>query len=253
MNPLPVIGIPACLKVPVELPVHNVTDKYVTPVVGRSLPVLIPALGERLDAAAYVRLLDGLLLTGSPSNVEPRHYEGEDQDAGPHDPARDMTTLPLIRACVKAGLPVFAICRGIQELNVALGGSLHQRVHALEGRFDHRSRKDVTLREKYRVAHPVRITPGGRLHRLLGQEEVLVNSLHGQGIDRLAPGLTVEAVAPDGIVEAVSVTGATTFQMGFQWHPEWPDPAGAVSAPLFDAFLDACAARAGRRLAAAAD
>jgi putative glutamine amidotransferase len=246
----PLIGVTACRKLPGELPVHTVSEKYITCVTDAAggLPLLIPALAERLDLPALAERLDGLLLTGSPSNVEPHNYDRPDLDPGDAcDGARDATTLPLIRAAIAAGVPVLAICRGIQELNVALGGSLHQHIQNMPDKLDHRMRRDVELDAKYRPAHSIDITEGGVLHRLLGTRSVLVNSLHAQGIDRLAEGLAVEAVAPDGIVEAVSVTGVRAFALGVQWHPEWPVPYNAVSQALFEAFGAACRARVAAR------
>lgn len=245
----PMIAVTACRQAPNDHPLHKVSEKYITCLPDDALPVLVPALGERIDVAALVRRVDGLLLTGSPSNVEPRHYGGPASVEGTaHDPARDATTLPLIRAAVAEGVPLFAICRGIQELNVALGGTLHQRVHELDDRLDHRSRKDVDFDRKYRPAHPVEIRPGGLLERLLGRSTVLVNSLHAQAIDRPADGLFLEAVAPDGIVEAVSIPGAPAFALGVQWHPEWPPGGNPASEALFAAFAEACRARAAARI-----
>ena len=171
--------------------------------------MLIPAVGPKTDCTALLDRLDGLLLTGSPSNVEPHHYGGPPSMEGTlHDPDRDATTLPLIREAVRRDMPVLAICRGIQELNVALGGTLHQRIFEMPERFHHRRRRrDMTTEERYAPAHPVKLTEGGRLFELIGAPEIMVNSLHGQGIDRPAPGLLVEAVAPDGQIEAVSLPG----------------------------------------------
>jgi putative glutamine amidotransferase len=239
---LPLVGITACQQPGKHLPEHRVGEKYVNCVVSavRAVPMIIPALESRIEPEAITAHLDGLLVTGSPSNVEPHHYEGNPSRAGTlHDPARDATTLPLIRAAVAAGLPLFCICRGIQELNVALGGTLHQLVHEVPGRLDHRSNKALPIGERYGPTHPVAIVPGGALARLLGRESVMVNSLHAQGIDRIAPGLRVEATAEDGQIEAVSLPSAKGFLLALQWHPEWPDPNGAISRPLFTAFGDA--------------
>jgi len=253
MTAHPLIGLPACLIAEETIVFHRVVDKYVMAVLegAGGLPVLVPALGPRLEIAAVMERLDGLLLTGARSNIEPHHYQGPPPpDGSPKDSARDATTLPLIREAITRGVPLLAICRGIQELNVALGGSLHQEVHAVPGRLDHRSDKTVPLPERYREAHRVTLTPGGVLQGLLnGAAEIEVNSLHGQAIDRLAPGLTVEGVAPDGTIEAVSVPGAPAFALGVQWHPESGVPHNPISRALFAAFGDACRARAaeGRR------
>jgi putative glutamine amidotransferase len=160
-----------------------------------------------------------------------------------------MTTLPLLREALAQGLPIFAICRGLQELNVALGGTLHQQVHILEGKLDHRMPQGVAYEEAYGVRHAVSIVPGGLLHRLLGQTEIQVNSLHWQAIDRLAERLTVEAVAPDGVIEAVSVPNARDFVLGVQWHPEYRATENPLSMQLFRAFAEAAETRARQRRA----
>ena len=251
---LPLVAVPACRKIDV-FPGHWVTEKYLTAVAdgAHAMPVVVPAMAGLSDNAARLDELmdrvDGLLLTGSPSNVEPHHYEGTPSREGTsHDPDRDATTLPMIRAALKAGLPVFAICRGIQELNVAMGGSLHQLVHELPGRRDHRSDKTVPHENRYDLRHMIRLVEGGKLAAVYGGPlDVKVNSLHAQAIDRVAPGLTVEAHAEDGTIEAVSVDGAPTFQFGVQWHPEWRFWEDPMSRALFDAFGAAVQARAAAR------
>ncbi|MBM3535344.1 MAG: gamma-glutamyl-gamma-aminobutyrate hydrolase family protein [Alphaproteobacteria bacterium] len=249
----PLIGIPAGVKIQDGVSIHTVSEKYLTAVVNGTggLPMIVPALGsERMDMPDLARRLDGLLLTGGLSNVEPHRYGGgPSRPDTPHDRARDSTTLPLIRACLEEGVAVLAICRGIQELNVALGGTLHQHVHEVDGKRDHRSDKTKPSHERYGHAHPVTLTPGGFLARALGTAEARVNSLHGQGIDRLAPGLVVEATAPDGLIEAVRAEGHR-FAVGVQWHPEYPSLADPVSKVLFDGFAEAARARAEARLRA---
>ncbi len=238
---MPIIGIPACVRTINERIFHTVTDKYPNAILAATgcLPVLIPAIGSKVDMCGVLDALDGLLLTGSPSNVHPSEYGGEPLDAEiMHDPERDATTLPLIREAVRRDLPVLAICRGIQELNVALGGSLHQRVHEVPGRLNHRSRKE-SPDGAYGVAHSVALTPGGLLAGLAGSLEVMVNSLHSQGIDRPAPRLRIEAVAPDGQIEGVSLPEAR-FVVGVQWHPEYKVLENPFSAALFSAFARGC-------------
>ncbi|HLJ64010.1 MAG TPA: gamma-glutamyl-gamma-aminobutyrate hydrolase family protein [Stellaceae bacterium] len=225
------------------VPIQWVNDKYIRAVseAAAGLPLLIPAIMEPLDPAELVASLDGLLLTGSPSNVEPHHYGGRPSRPGTlHDPARDASSLPLLRAAIAADLPVLAICRGIQELNVALGGSLHQLVHELPGRLDHRGSEGTVERRYAYRAHPVRLTPGGLLHRLVGEETLMVNSVHSQGIDALAPGLIIEAMAPDGQIEAVRHQDAR-FVVGVQWHPEYQVLEHEASRALFAAFGAAAA------------
>ena len=213
-------------------------------------PVMLPPLGDRLDAECFVERIDGLVLTGGRANVEPHHYDGPPfPDDEPIDPERDATTLSMVRACVAAGVPVFGICRGIQEMNVALGGSLHYRLHLLEDKDDHRMprRDDVTAEEIFRPRHPVRLTRGGSFERLAGAPEVMVNSLHGQGIDRLADSLEIEAFSPDGVIEGVRLRDDRTFTAGVQWHAEWKPEEHALSRRLFEEFGHAARARARSR------
>ena len=251
---LPLIGIPSCVRSIHERAFHTVNERYTSAVIDAvgGLPVLIPAIGPMADCGAILDRLDGILLTGSPSNVEPHHYGGPPSREGTlHDPDRDATTLPLIREAVRRDMPVLAICRGIQELNVALGGTLHQRIFDMPERFNHKrlGRGPLTSdEERYGPAHPVSLTPGGLFARLAGTTEIMVNSLHGQGIDQPAPKLIVEAVAPDGQIEAVSLRGAR-FVVGVQWHPEYKPLQNPFSRSLFDAFAQACHATSARTAA----
>lgn len=250
--PLPVVGIPADARQIGPHPFHAVGDKYVRAVSdgAGALPLLIPALGADIDPAAVLATVDGLLFTGSPSNVHPDRYQGPPSDEGTwHDADRDATTLPLLRAALAAGVPVLGICRGLQELNVALGGTLHQKVQTVPGLNDHREDDGLPLAEQYAPAHAVRLSPDGALARLTGQTSLMVNSLHQQGIDRLAPGLAVEARAEDGLIEAVRVTGAPAFALAVQWHPEWRVRDNPASLALFRAFGDAVRAYAAGRTA----
>jgi putative glutamine amidotransferase len=243
-----IVGIPACSKDIGELLQHATPARYGVALMHASgaLPILLPPVGP--DLLSMLDRLDGLLLDGSPSNVDPSHYGAESLTPDRHDPARDATTLPLVRAAIARGMPVLAICRGIQELNVAMGGSLHQQVHDVEGRDDHRSGPG-TIDEKFRLKHKVMLS--GAFARLVGSTEIQVNSLHEQAIDRVADGLVVEAVAEDGTVEAVRVANATSFAYGVQFHPEWHVKTDAASYAIFHAFGQACAAyAAGLRKAA---
>jgi putative glutamine amidotransferase len=240
---LPIVGIPACVRTIKERVFHTVSEKYPNALIAAAdcLPLLIPAVGPQIDPWGLLDALDGLLLTGSPSNVHPSAYGSEPNHPETlHDPARDATTLPLIREAVRRDLPILAICRGIQELNVALGGTLHQRVHEVPGRFNHRARRE-SPNGAYEPAHSVALTPGGLLHRLAGTAEIVVNSLHSQGIDQPAPGLRIEGVAPDGQIEAVSLPRAR-FIVGVQWHPEYRALENPLSRALFGAFSRACRA-----------
>jgi len=220
------------------MPVHQANDEYITAIQfgAGALPLLIPSTDAPLDIEAVLGAVDGLLFTGSPSNVAPAYYGATARPGTELDERRDASTLPLLRAAIAAGKPLLAICRGFQELNVALGGSLHQHVHEIPGRLDHREPKDVPLELEYGPAHAIAITPNGLLARLSGLAEANVNSLHHQGIDRLAPGLRIEAAAPDGQIEAVSLDGAKAFLLGVQWHPEWQFARDKLSCAIFAGF-----------------
>jgi putative glutamine amidotransferase len=243
----PLIGIPADRRMVGAHPFHMVGEKYARAVLeaAGAAPLLIPALAEELGLEELLERLDGLLFTGSPSNVEPQHYEGPPSAPGTlHDPARDATTLPLIRKAVGAGVPVFGICRGFQEMNVAFGGTLHQKLHEVPGLLDHRDDESQPLEVQYGPAHDVVLEPGGVLRSLSGSERIRVNSLHNQGIDRLGSELAVEARAPDGVVEAFRVRAARRFALAVQWHPEWQVMTNPFSRALFAAFGQACRERA---------
>ena len=237
----PIVGIPACALLVMKGQLrHDTPARYPAAVLGGAgaMPILIPPMGEA--SLAVLDRIDGLLLPGSPSNVHPSHYDGGDS-ATPelHDLERDATTLRLIPEALARGMPLLAICRGIQELNVALGGTLHQKVHEVAERMDHRPGPG-TLEEKYAPRHLVFLS--GQLARIIGSTKILVNSLHGQAIDALAPGLAVEAVAEDSTIEAVRVDKARAFAFGVQWHPEWGYADDSASLALFRAFGEACRA-----------
>jgi putative glutamine amidotransferase len=246
----PLIGIPACVRALDTQPFHTVGEKYITGVVNGAggLPLLIPSLGDDLDMGDLVRRLDGLLVTGSPSNVAVELYSGKpDRADSPQDPKRDATTLPLIRAALADGLPLFCICRGIQELNVALGGTLFTQVHEQPGVMDHRSIKTPDMDLKYAPRHAVELTAESEIARLLGTRRIEVNSLHWQAIDRLADRLVVEGRASDGVIEAVRVADAGSFALGVQWHPEYKATENPISMALLQAFGKAARTRAERR------
>jgi putative glutamine amidotransferase len=249
-NGAPLIGVTACSKTIGPHPFHAAGDKYVRAVShgAGGLPLVIPALSDFFDPADLADRMDGLMLTGSPSNVEPHHYGGAPAAPGTeHDAPRDAMALPLARAALEAGVPILAICLGIQELNVVMGGTLHQRVHELPGKLDHRGRKHTRIDVRYGAAHAVSLTHGGYFASLAGSLSMEVNSLHAQSIDRVADGLIVEAVAPDGIVEAVRAKDSRAFTVGVQWHPEWKFWDNSISKALFKDFGAACRARAAAR------
>lgn len=213
-----------------------------------ALPLVLPALGSEIDIDAVLARVDGVLATGSRSNVHPARYgAAPDARSEPYDEARDATSLPLIRRAIALAVPLLAICRGMQELNVALGGTLHPEVHEIEGRMDHRSPASAHQDERFAPRHSITLKPGGHLAEILGSDEVQVNSLHRQAIDRLAPRLALEAAAPDGTIEAVRVTDAPAFALGCQWHPEYWVTKDEPSRRLFAAFGEAVRLRAAGR------
>ena len=233
-----IVGIVSDRRVMDGMAMHTVNDEYVTALRdgAGALPLLIPSTDAPLDIRAVLEAVDGLLFTGAPSNVAPGHYGQSPRPGTELDEVRDATTLPLLRAAIERGKPLLAICRGFQELNVALGGSLHQHVHELPGRLDHREPRDASRDAEYAPAHDVTIIPGGVLAALSGMTHAMVNSLHHQGVDRLAPPLRIEATAPDGQIEAVSMPAAETFLLGVQWHPEWKMAADPLSRAIFAGF-----------------
>ncbi|HIB33201.1 MAG TPA: gamma-glutamyl-gamma-aminobutyrate hydrolase family protein [Candidatus Marinimicrobia bacterium] len=239
----PVIGISTCFEKQGHHNYHQTADKYVAAVLNTvdGLPLLIPALGDKLHREKLLETVDGLLLTGSYSNIEPHHYsEGTSVENSKYDPNRDATTLPLIPGAIDAGIPIFAVCRGFQEMNVAFGGSLHQNVHRVSGMLDHREDSSLDVEEQYEFAHPIIITKNGVLDKLTGEKEPMVNSLHWQGIDQLGKGLNLEALAPDGLIEAFSVDDAKTFALAVQWHPEWKVMETPFYQTIFETFGAAC-------------
>lgn len=244
----PLVLVSACIR-PVDATTgHAVYEQYVDAVrdpLGAD-PVILPATGAT-GFEGILPLVDGVLLTGSLSNVRPERYGGPPPRPGNlDDPARDSTTLPLIRACLEQRVPLLAICRGFQELNVALGGSLHQHLAELPGRLDHVAAEHLPRPLRYGFRHVVRFAAGSTIAARFGAAEAAVNSLHGQGIDRLAEGLAVEAVAPDGTIEAVRLDDPRypgAFALAVQWHPEWQASGNDLSRAVFGLFGDACRAR----------
>ncbi len=248
----PLVLLPACNRQVGPYASHTVGKKYVDAVrLAGATPLIVPtAQPEELES--LLDLADGLLLTGSPSNVHPSHFgEAVHDPALPLDPDRDAWTLPLLRLAIARGLPLLAICRGSQEANVALGGTLHQAVQDLPQHQDHRAPDGQPAAVQYGPAHAVLVEPGGVLARITGLARFEVNSLHGQAVNRLAPGLRVEARAPDGLIEAFSVDPAPGFNLCLQWHPEWQAERNPVSMQVLRAFGQALRAYRGQRRAAA--
>jgi putative glutamine amidotransferase len=213
-------------------------------------PVVFP-LAEVEQIPELLLMVDVVKLTGSPANVHPSHFGEEVTDPSlPLDPARDTLTLALVKACVEQGVPLLGVCRGYQEINVAMGGSLHQQVQDVPGLMDHREPKDAPYEEQYAPRHSIRLEAGSELETWAGGLEAQVNSLHGQGINRLAAGLKPLAWAPDGLVEAFTVEGARSFAYAVQWHPEWRCLENPFYAAIFGAFGRACRSRESLRLQA---
>jgi putative glutamine amidotransferase len=253
-NDAPIVAVPMCVKHIDGQDFHTVGEKYLTGVIqgAGAYPLSFPALGPVLDPAALLDQVDAVLFTGSPSNVAVHHYEGApDRAESPQDPGRDAITLPLIRAAIARAVPIFCICRGFQELNVALGGTLDTQIHIADGRMDHRAPQNVPFEQMYGPCHKVTFTAGGQFARILGKTETMVNSLHWQGIARAAARIEVEGRAEDGVIEAVSLKDHEGFCLGVQWHPEFRVTENADSMTLFKAFGAAARARRQQRLGSA--
>lgn len=246
MKRQPIVLVPACHRPIGDHMSHTVGKKYTDAVrLAGCLPLLFTTIDGPDELGNLLDMADGVLLTGSPSNVHPRHFGQPVHDESlPLDAARDAATLALIPQAIARGIPLFAICRGFQEVNVALGGSLHQAVHEVVGHFDHRGAPEGPVSLTYGLAHSVALQAGGLLAALLQRESIEVNSVHGQGVQRLAAGLRIEARAPDGLIEAFSLDAPAPdtagFLLGVQWHPEWEAHLNAVSTLLFQAFGRAC-------------
>ena len=227
---------------------HLINDEYPTHAGGTMnseavaqvadcIPLVIPPDPKLVSVAELMEVCDGFLLTGGRPNVHPEEYgEAETPAHGAFDRARDAITLPLVRACVERGQPFFGVCRGFQEVNVAMGGTLHPEIRDLPGRMNHRMPPDGTLEEKFALRHPVRFTDGGVFHQLMGAAEVMTNTLHGQGVKSAGKRIVIDGHAPDGTAEALYVAGARGFTLSVQWHPEWRAGLDPVSRPLFEAF-----------------
>jgi putative glutamine amidotransferase len=253
--PAPIVAVAADVKEIDAYRWHAVVEAYLDALVkgAGAVPLILPSV-RGIDIEAVLDRVDGVLLPGSRTNVHPTRYgEAENEKALPHDPARDAATLPLVAATLRRGLPLFAICRGMQELNVALGGTLIPEVQEVAGKHDHRAPVHEDHDVRFAIRQDVEVKPGGVLAGILGAGTVRVNSLHRQAIGRLGDGLAVEATAPDGTVEAVSVRGAANFALGVQWHPEYWVESDEPSRRLFAAFGEAVRERLSQRTLAAAE
>ncbi|PWR03184.1 gamma-glutamyl-gamma-aminobutyrate hydrolase [Meridianimarinicoccus roseus] len=227
-----------------EYPAHagGTMNSEAVSMVSGAIPLLIPADPRLMSIEELLDICDGFLLTGGRPNVHPEEYgEAATEAHGAFDRARDAITLPLVRACVARGQPVMGVCRGFQEVNVAMGGTLHPEIRDLPGRMNHRMPPDGTLEEKFELRHSVRFTRGGVFHRLMGAEEVVTNTLHGQGIKTPGARIVIDGTADDGTPEAIYVRDAPGFTLSVQWHPEWNAANDPVSRVLFTAFGKALA------------
>ena len=245
----PLVAVPADRRLFDNYDWHATPNQYLEALISTTdtLPVIVPAFGDRLDLDGLLESVDGVLITGSRSNVHPSLYGGDASEKnGPYDPDRDATTLPLIRKAIETGVPLLAICRGIQEMNVALGGTLATEVQDIEGRMDHRG-PEGDHDKRFALRQQVKIAESSCLAGVFGAGEIIVNSVHRQAVDQLGPNLVVEAVAPDGTVEAISVRDAPAFAVGVQWHPEYWAHSDDNSAKIFRAFGEAVRAHQAAR------
>jgi putative glutamine amidotransferase len=245
----PLVAIPADISDIAGYQWHGATETYLRAITASlgGIPLIVPSFADAIDIDALLERVDGILLTGSRTNVHPSRYGASaDPQAEPHDDARDAMAMPLIKAAIQRGVPLLAICRGMQELNVALGGSLFSEVQEIEGRSDHRAPQSDQQEERFAIRHDLHIAPGGVLAKIFNTDKIRVNSLHRQAVDRLGEGLVVEATAPDGTIEAIHVAEAPAFALGVQWHPEYWAMSDAASAKLFAAFGDTIRERMAR-------
>lgn len=230
----PVLGIIACQRQVGIEPAQTVIERYIRPTMRYAdvAALIVPSLPDLMSVSEVAPLLDGVLLTGSPSNVAPERY-GEEAGEGPFDPGRDEIAMGLVDAMTRAGKPVFGICRGFQEINVALGGTLRRDTSASDDLLRHHAPDDVEFNAMFDHLHPVDLAPGGVLAQAFGKDRLTVNSVHFQGVGRLADGLNVEATAPDGLVEAYSTRIGRAPVIAVQWHPEWGTEDNADSQAFF--------------------
>lgn len=230
----PVLGVIACNRTVGVEPAQAVMERYIRAAMTHAdaAALIIPSLSDLMSAAEVAPRLDAVLLTGSPSNVDPAHYQDEGGE-GPFDPGRDEIALSMVGRMIDLGKPVFGICRGFQEINVAMGGTLRRDTSASDELLRHHAPEGASFAGMFDHLHPVHLSEGGMLARALGKRDITVNSVHFQGVGKLAPGLDVEARAPDGLVEAYSARPNGAPVIAVQWHPEWDADANADSAAFF--------------------
>jgi len=253
----PLIGISASHHVVEQAYEIQATGRRTIEAVGEvadGLPMLIPGLPDAIDVGDLCQTLDGIVLTGGRANVHPKHYGEKLTEAhGAMDEGRDAVTLPLIRAAIDLGIPILGLCRGIQEMNVAFGGTLHPEVGDLPAR--HRHRMPTGCRDPeiiFDLRETVSPKPVGVFARLLGTERIMTNSLHGQAVRDPGRRIVLEGWAADETIEAISIAGAPSFAVGVQWHAEYDAANDPVGRALFTAFGDAAQARRARRRGASA-
>jgi len=235
-----VIGNSAMLSETYAVHAGGVMNSSAVAMVSGAMPLLVPADPRYVSVEELLETCDGFLLTGGRPNVHPEEYGEEATEAhGDFDRCRDAIVLPLVRACVERGQPFFGVCRGFQEVNVAMGGTLYPEIRDLPGRMNHRMPPDGTLEEKFALRHKVTFTEGGVFHGVMGASEVMTNTLHGQGIKAAGARIVIDGYAPDGTPEAIYVKDAPGFTLSVQWHPEYNAAEDPVSRPLFSAFGDA--------------
>jgi putative glutamine amidotransferase len=247
----PTVAVSADRKLLGQHRYHFAGEKYLLALTQAAnvCPFILPSLPDDIVFLDALQNVDGLFLTGSYSNIEPHHYGNESSYEGNlHDAFRDQSSFSLIKSAIELQLPVLAVCRGLQEVNVALGGSLHQKVHEVSGLSDHRENLNDDLDTQYAVSHRVTLHPQGLLKMIAKTDHAMVNSLHGQGISRLASSLNIEARADDGLIEAVSLNAPHPFFIAVQWHPEWRVKENPFYQSIFRAFGEACASRAQQRI-----
>ena len=221
---------------------HAVPEPYLNAVssASKAFPLILPSFGDKMNFESILDRVDGVLLTGARSNVEPSIYgETGGEEHGPFDPNRDKTTLQLARKALEKEVPVLAICRGMQELNVALGGTLDREIQQRDDRFDHRSPQTEDNDIRFQLAHDIFPKSGGILSQILGDLPVKVNSLHRQALGILSDQLKIEAEAEDGTIEAVSAKNSSRFTLAVQWHPEYWVSSDKPSRLIFSSFGDA--------------
>jgi len=239
-NKKPLIGLPTCVRLIDGQSFHIIGEKYLTSIIEGmgAIPIIFPAIADLCDINYLIDRLDGLVLTGSLSNVYPTNYgELPISDDILFDKKRDHTTLPLIQYALSTNIPLLCICRGMQELNVSCGGTLYQNLSQIHGRMEHDIDRNLSLSEQYKTRHSIHLESGGLLAQLnSGKDDPMVNSLHTQGVRKLGQGLCVEAIAPDGQIEAIRSTNQEGFALGVQWHPEWQVKDNSFYLSIFHAF-----------------